>query len=497
MTVSFASILDELEVQIRANRAPKLQHLINTINPQNLPRSQVARYANLLRRMGEMKYAFGLLNPIIHSQVSKPTIPEIVEYASCLTRLGLEDESLARLMKIKDESHPEIPYEIAMAHVSKWDYPSAILYFEKYLRNSGLSTYKIYVGKVNLAASLIFTNKLNEADAILQEILPEIKKGGFDLLWGNVLELLSHIAIVSRDFKKARKFFEESQKKLVSSNPRYQLYLEKWVTIGKMLQENGSKKSLIDWERLRKKTVGLRDWNTLREIELFKAVATDDVESIKKLYYGIPYPEYRKRILYMWERPLELEEYQDRQIGQSVSHQQRVFDVASGKDLHTGSKLKPGQALHRLLQVLASDFYSPFLTTRIFSNVYEGASFNPTTSPGQVYETVKRLNRWFLKNKIPLFVHSSKFGYRLRATEAYTLRIQGIVSMRAKADDFINNLMKQDLTENFSLQMVVEKLGLPKRTASRLLSESVNSGKLVRSGKSQGTLYNFALKKAV
>ncbi len=491
------SILDELEAQIRANQAPKLHQLVETIKPQDIPRSLMARYTNLLRRMGETKYAFKLLNPLMYNQVNKPSTFEIIEYTSCLARLGLEDESIARLMKIKDEPNPEISYVLAMSYVSKWDYPNAIIYFEKYLKYKSLGLYQVYVGKINLAASYFYTNNFEKADSILHEILPALQKSGFNLLWGNVLQLLGQIAIIRRDFENADNFFNEAQEKLMLSNPRYRLYLDAWVIIGYMLRDNGSKESLAKWELLRKKTVKLSDWNTLREIELFKSIATNDEEAVKKLYYGVPYPEFRKRILLMWQKPFNLDAYHERQIGQGVFHPKKIFDVSSGKDTYTGCNLKPGQTLHRLVQVMSSDFYAPFLTTRIFSLVYPGSSFNPNTSPQQVYEIVKKLNRWFLKNKTPLLVHRSKFGYRLRATDAYTLRIQNSVGVLVKIDDFVNNLIQHGLTEKFSLRMVEEKLGLPNRTASRLLSESVASGKLVRQGKSQSTVYFLALKKAV
>ncbi len=488
MGISF-SFLDELEAKIRANQAPKLEQLIETINPKDMPRPSMARYANLLRRMGETKYALGLLNPLIHNQINKPSVPEIIEYASCLTRLGLEDESVLRLTKIKDEPNPEISYALAMSYVSKWDYSNAILFFEKYLTHGSLSPYKAYVGKINLAAAYFYINNLVRAEAILEEILPTLQKNGFDLLWGNVLQLLGQIATIRRDFKKANHFFDEAEKKLESSNPRYHLYLETWTTISKMYKEDGSKESSEKWELLRKKAVKLSDWNTLREIELFKAVARNDEEAVKKLYYGVPYPEYRKRILFIWQKPLNLEAYYERQVGQGTFNPKEIFDVASGKDMYTGCQLKAGQTLNRCLQVLASDFYAPFLTTRIFSLVYPGSPFNPNSSPQQVYEIVKRLNRWFIKNKIPLFVYRSKFGYRLRATRAYTLRTRSGVAVLTRVDDFIKNLIKHGLTEKFTLRMVQEKLALPARTASRLLSEGVASGKLVRQGKSQSTIY--------
>lgn len=496
------SVLDNLESQIRANKAPSLEDLTSTIRPQDVPRSLIARYANLLRRMGAIQYALKILNPIVRSDVAKPSVSEIIEYASCLTRLSLEDESIALLTEIRDEPNPEIQFELAAAHMSKWNFPAAIPYLKEYLKYESLSPYKICVGEVNLAASYINTHELAEAESLLQKLLIKTRNHGFDLLLGNTLELLGETALLRREFENADKYFRESAEKLLESNHRYHLYLEKWRIIVRMLKEKGSVRSLKAWSEVRKKAAELRNWNSLRELELFKVVATEDVEGLTNLYYGVPFLEFRKRILAIWGKPFKIDSFYERQIGPRAENQKKerkVFDIASGKDLYKGSKLKPGLVLHRLLQVLATDFYSPFLTTKLFSLVFRGNIFNPTTSPQQVYEAVKRLNKWFVEKEIPFTVHLGEGGYRLRSTEAYILRIPNSSDegLRTKVDDFLDELRHRGLIENFNLRMVVESLGLPLRTASRLLSESVSSGKLSRKGKNKSTSYSFNPLKSV
>ncbi len=485
----YVSILDDLEDKIRTNQSPNLTDFIKQIRPKYLTQDLMIRYVSLLRRMGEVKYALGVLNPRINSRVKKPAVGEIIEYAACLTRFGLEDESVARLTKIGDESNPDIYYELASAYVSKWDYLNAAKYFEKYLSFGGISPYRIFVGKVNLSAAYIYTNRIEKARVILDELYPDLKRKGYNLLCGNTLELLGHIAIIQGDFVSAERLFAEAGEQLNASNPRYKLYLEKWIVVSKMLRERGSEESLARYKVFRQHTVNLMDWNTLREIELFKAVATSDERAIKNLYYGVPFPEYRKRILFIWKKPLKLSPYFDLKIGAGAIDSKKIFDVSSGKDLYSDCRLKPGQAMHRLFQVLASDQYSPFHTTRIFSNVYPGSFYNPDSSIQLVYKIVKNLNQWFKKNQIPLSVQRGKFGYRLRSEGAYALRISIQTGLRTREDEFINDLLRFSLNENFSLQMVQEKLGITKRTASRLLSDSVKRGRIIRKGKSQSTTY--------
>lgn len=487
------SDLDKLEEQIRTNTAPALGEVIDRIKPQHLPRSLVARYANLLRRMGGTKHALKILNPIIRNGSAKPMVSEVVEYASCLNRLSLEDESIALLNEIKDEQNPEIQYELAVAHIFKWDYGASIPHFKKYLSSPELTPYKVCVGEMNLCAAYIYTDQIQEAESLLKNLIMKIQNGGFNLLWGNALELSGIIALKKADFGSAKNFFNAAREKLASSHPRYQLYIDKWLVITQTLKEGISQDSLAEFGRLRKKAADLKDWPTLREIELFKAVATNNIESITNLYHGVPYPGYRKRILQIWGKPLKTEKFHERRIGTGAgpTDSRKIFDVALGKDLFTGQQLKSGQVLHRLIQVLATDFYAPFLTTKIFSLVFSGTQFNPDTSPSQVYEVVKRLNRWFTKNKIPLTAHRGSGGYRLRANESYILRISTRFSLRSKLDNFLDNLAEFGLVEHFSAKMVEEKLNLSRRTITRLLAEGIASGKLIRHAKAQNTTYSF------
>lgn len=485
------SLLDSLEEQIRTNSAPKLAQFLKS-HTYEVPRPLTARYVNLLRRMGGPKYGLAILNPIVRSETSAPTTEETIEYATCLCRVGLVDESIVLLSGIAKEAHPEIQFELAAAHMSKWEFSKSIPYLLKYLGNQGLSVYKSCVGEINLAVAYLYTDETEKADSMLRKLNTKAKENNFSLLRGNALELRGEIAFQNREFDRALELFEDSAKNLQSANPRYSLYLEKWKIIVKMLRENGSQGSLAECHQLRKKVAEIHDWNSLREIDLYKAVVQKDVKAITYLYYGTPYLEYRKRILSAWEGPLNLDDdIYERKIGPGAFQEKRIFDIATGKDFFTGAQLKAGQSMHRLLQVLATDFYAPFLTTKIFSLVFKDAFFNPTTSPKQVHQLVKRLNDWFLTHKVPLVIKYGNSGYRLRSEEGFLLRIPTNVVVRTKADDFLQLLKSHSLVENFSVAMVAEKLQLSHRNATRLVSEAVASGKLERRRMQRSTLYSF------
>ncbi len=483
------SFLDDLEHRIRLNQAPKLKDLTTTINPRKIPRSLVFRYANLLKRMGGVYYAIRLLNPIIRNTTKVPSNLEVIEYASCLTKLNLSDESMDLLNSIQDES-PEIHFERAAAYMSKWDYSSAREHLEKFLSCKGNSEYRICVGELNLGASYIYTNEAAKAVKVLMQVLERAQKNQFTLLCGNALELLGQSSILQKDFKTAEKFLNDASTYMGTSNPRYILYVEKVKAMSELFTGNTSPDLLKSLVNLRSKAASLKNWNTLRDIELFTAIATNDTTKIQDLYYGVPYPEYRKRILLFWGRPFELNQTYDKKIGPNQNDSRKIFDVTMGIDLHSKNQLTVGKTLHRLVQCLTSDFYAPFSTTKIFSVVFKGAFFNPDTSPQQVYEAIKRLNHWFESHEIDLKVIRGKGGYRLRSEKGYVLRIQGTTKIFTRPDEFLTKLLSSGLTKDFSLKMVVSNLNIPKRSAVRRLTEATDQGFLERYGKGRGVKYS-------
>lgn len=488
ITVSF---LDDLERKIRDNKAPKLAHLIASVKPSKIPRSLLARYASLVRRMGGVKYSTKLLNPIIRNIANRPQVAELIEYASCLTRLNLAKESLEILEKIKEEKFPEIHYEFAAAHVSNWDYQKAIPFFENYLKFPDLPPYKRVVGELNLGASYIYLNKFKEAKRSLERVYVTATRDGFNLLAGNACELMGEIFIIEGDFKKALDYLDRAKIFLENTNSRYKLFVDKWLLIIKMLRERGSPESLKAFQAVRKVAAELYEWNTVQELEMFRAIATGDHEKILYCYYGTSYPELRKRIVCLWGKPIETSEVYDRKMGSGNAKKREVFDVATGKDLNTGASLKPGQNLHRLMQALSMEVYFPYSTTKLYSLVFPNLHFNPVTSPQQIYEVIKRLNQWFKENNIPFFVDRNKGGYRLRTSQAYILRLKTNNVSLTKAEEFISRIKAAGIQTGFSISTVEEMLDIPRRSATRLLGDAVSSGLLTREGQTQATRYYF------
>ncbi|OQW49210.1 MAG: hypothetical protein A4S09_03845 [Proteobacteria bacterium SG_bin7] len=486
------SFLDDLENRLRLNQAPKVKDLVAAVSPKGIPRSLIFRYANLLRRMGGSYNALKLLNPIIRNSMQSPSNLEIIEYAACLTKLNLCDESIELLNSVRDESSPELHFERAAAYMTKWEYLFAREHLHKFLACPAIPEYRRRVGELNLGATYVHTNEPDKAIKILEHLLSRAKKSRFHLLCGNALELLGQAYVLKRDFPCATKLLNEASTYMGISNPRYILYIDKVRAMSQLLMENNSKPAIRGLIALRSQAANIRDWNTLRDIELLSAIATNDIKKIYDLYYGTPYPEYRKRILAFWGKPLPLVISYEKFIGVKQDRPKNIFDISKGLDLNSRHQLKVGKTLHRLIQCLTTDFYAPFSTTRIFSIVFRGVYFNPHTSRQQVYEAVKRLNQWFENREIDLQVIRGYGGYRLRSKNGYILKVDGSMKIHSRLDDFLKLLLENSLTQNFSLRAVVERLKLPGRSASRMLTLATEHGLLIRHGSGRSTSYSIS-----
>lgn len=490
--------LDTLEENIRNNKAPSLSQLIEEIKPKDIPRGLLARYANLLRRLGGLKFAVKILNPIVRSRNSNPTSQEKLEYASCLTRLHLGEESIELLEQLKHENNSEVHFELAAAHISQWDYERAIPHLKAFLQHASIPAYRKVVGELNLGAALIYTNRTRDAEKLLLKVYNTATKEGFHLLVGNVCDLLSEIAITKREFRTALTYIKKAKEILKKSSSRYDLFVDRKYLIIKLMSHGATDEALREFSVLRKKAATLKEWNSIRELEIFRAIASRDLEKLLFVFYGTSHEQLRKRIENLWGQPIPPAKYYDRKIGPKPHKKNHIFDVTLGRDLATGARLKPGQYLHRLVRALAGEVHFPYPTSKLFSLVFQGLKYNPETSAPQVYGIINRLNYWFEENKIPLGVVASPGGYRLRSNKGYTLRIESKHTVTDKTADKINEfifrLQETRINSGFTANMAMTALKTSKRSTIRLLTEAVNAGLLTRQGSTNLTRYFFVSK---
>ena len=86
----------------------------------------------------------------------EPSDQELIEYAGSLIEVGCLQEAFGYLERVDTKKFPEALLIRSFGLFANWDYVHAIPLLEQYIDNSKISDYQKLVGKINLAASMIF-----------------------------------------------------------------------------------------------------------------------------------------------------------------------------------------------------------------------------------------------------------------------------------------------------------------------------------------------------
>jgi hypothetical protein len=180
-------------------------------------------------------------------------------------------------------------------------------------------------------------------------------------------------------------------------------------------------------------------------------------------------------------------------VGSAAKSNAAILDLFSAQIENREAGLKIGQGKHRLLIQLCSDFYRPLRIASLHYSLYPGQFYNPTAAPARVQQSFSRLRSWFSEMKLPLLIEVEDGQARLVAEGPIGIRILD----RPKEEDRLSLLMSrlQDTWSDasFSRKEAEHCLEAAPRTVSRVLSEGVREGLLMRLGKGKGpgTRYYF------
>ena len=164
---------------------------------------------------------------------------------------------------------------------------------------------------------------------------------------------------------------------------------------------------------------------------------------------------------------------------------EKSIDLRLGSVLGTSSQLKVGQALHRLLQALCSDFYRPLRTSSLSSQVYPDDVYHPEHSLVKTKSLLYRLREWFRESQVPLTTLNDNGTYRLSASKRVNILI-GRPTNEKQDPRLVQLLSAQG---QITSQKVSMELGMNNRTAIRFLKRAILSGEIKRRGSGNQTYY--------
>ncbi len=490
----FTSSLNELDSLIKSGQASEARKILTSFQNLKIPRDLACRVASLARRAELPDIALKLLGPIVRSgkPLAKPvTDSEKAEYAANLVKIGATTEAFSLLKTIDREKCAAVCFFEAFAHISLWNYRGSIPLLETYLKHPLAEPYLTLVAKVNLASSLTFERHHDQALFVIERLIGEAKEKSLTLLHGNLLELRAQNAIFNKRWTEADESLEQANILLAATGARFGLFIKKWKTFSLILQNGLTNESLSQLQEIRTEASVQKHFETLRDCDRVLALTTHDFSLGSRLFFGTPFDSFRQRLRSDWGERFNLPEFFDWKLG-PPGESLISLNLHTGEMKNAREPLKTGGILHRLLQVLSSDFYRPQRLACLYSALYPGEYFNASSASLKIHQAVNRLRAWIKKNRLPLVIVEATGFYSLDSTAPFSLRVSHPERLAA------NPLLEQLLIkwpENawFSVK---EAAGITKLSASstlRLLNELRNEGSLLRQGSGKNIRYAVAL----
>lgn len=465
---------------------------INELNFKHIPRSMLYRMADVAYRSNDSIAALQILHSVIHPEnrfQQQATPQERLIYASALTQLGAVSEALILFDQIDAESLPDVLLRKSFALFKIWDYRASLPLLKAYILRSDLTPYQKLIGQVNLAAALIFETVWTDANQLLSQIIQECKKNSYTLLLGNCLELQAQIDLFCGRYLDAVKNLEIAKDYLKDQKGDYLFFVEKWLTVCECFIQL-SPESLQNLHKLKLKAKSLRQWENIRDCDLFESVITQNQSLSYQLIIGTPHKTYHQRVRRLFGKNLQPQGDFHLLLGSNLQSEKiEVFDPYDQQ--HVAPLYKKSHLLS-LFQALTKDFYKPSHIGLLFEGIYPEEKFDPFHSPSRVLQLLRRLNQWFVDNKVSLQVVMEKSEFYLdslpgKKVEVIIRRSQNL----SKKNGQILTLKQTLKQRTFTTALVAKQLDISRVSAQSLINKALSSGLLKKNGTGRATVYQF------
>jgi tetratricopeptide (TPR) repeat protein len=487
--------IEQLEAELRQGNALRVRETLRKLSHNEIPDRLLVRVSQLCRRIDFASKGLLLLRDRVLDlpSVQTPDAAELCEYAACLIKVGASAEALRLLQTIDVKKAPEAHKFMGFANIHKWNYQAAIPDLKNYLSKIDSASYDHLIGSLNLAASFVVTEQLDEATPMLESIEARAKKEGHLVIQGNCYELLAQTLIQRREFEAAEVKLDLALEALKNASPRYRLYIDKWRAVIAISKNNQSESAQNALRTVREQAVLTYEWEVIRDCDFYESGARADAKLFLHLYFGTPHSSYRERI----KGKCSFVEIPESYVVGSLESE-RTLDLQSGT-AQKKSVLKKGQALHKIATALLLDFYAPASVAQLFAQVFETERYHPEISPHRIQELVRRLRVKLQNSGYPIPINSLTRGYKVDVADIKNFGIELAIA-REVQPSLLNVVQKHFGSRSFTLRELMDRVEIPHTTLYRQVKELVESGSLSAIGSAKNTQYivnSATLKKAV
>ena len=475
----YEKLMATCEALLRAGRDHQVAKLLAKVNTASVPRKWRLPFASLCRRAAHVSMGLRILTPVVRGKKSAATVREQAEYAILLQRCGAIQEALVILRGLDFESAPEKALYQALCHFSYWEFERALPHLEQYVA-SDLTADELLTAEVNLARAHVAIGDFRKAEPILHGLIERARSSEASRIQGNCLELLSQAYLLTDRLDEADRALTEAEGIFAAGKSFERLLLAKGRAFLEA-QKSGSTEPLL---KFREQALAWPHAQTVRETDLFTLMIDFDESKFEHLYFGTPYKMYRRRVerLLGWNTERSSYLYGD-------SNSLVTLDVASG-EASNGKKLPKGSVIHRVVEVLARDFYRPVKVGDLHNSLFPGEFFNIFSSPVRVRQAIFRAREWMKENRLPLHISGAKGNYSLSPREGMSLEVP-----LYRRPVGLNSGLMTDLKDHwpegssFTAKEAREKLKVSASAFQRFLAWGVANQRLEKFGAGSSTVY--------
>lgn len=482
--MSYEKLIQDGESHLRAGNLQEVARQLSALKPAQVPRDWRRPLASLCRRSNLLTMGLKLLSPIVRSAdkgaLLRPQATEVAEYGALLYRLGAIPEAVRLLETVDVREAPEALLYQAFCYFNQWEYAEALPLLETYLL-APLSRYARLVGCVNICAALVGTRRWEAARELLNANIAFTHHEGYWRLNSNCLELSAQVYLHQGLFDKAHKDLKEAERLLKDNQSNDLLYVHKWQAILNAHQ-SGSSGAIFKFAA---QAARRQEWESVREADLFALKIDFDEARFEYLIFGTPFVPYREKIMHeLGHKPAKASYI----LGGGAPG--RILDLnpaAVGQD-----SFKPSVGIHRVVEVLARDFYRPMSLGGFFSAMFPGEYFDIYSSPARLHQLLRRTRAWLRENEIPARIQSTKAGYRLHVDGDFGFRVPYERTRLSHYELQWKNLTAHFRGANFfTANEARTRLGLPPTSFKRLMKWAMEKSLVERRGGGSNVIYRI------
>jgi len=480
----FVDNLEKIDLLIRKGRIKEARQALLSVKNETMERKFRRPFADLARRCDLNMLSLYFLRPIIRSDTPvtpEPSGLEKASYAATLIRIGATLEGLKILSEIDSNEVPDVGLYQAFAYFSQWNYQIAIPGLKRFINSKKITEYRRLIGKVNLAAALITTQNIVESETLLEELFDSAKVEAQEFILGTILELKAQLAYQKRDFQLGRDLLVDARKILQQESPSL-LYVEKWTLILQLAEKPNQVDLHQKMDFLKGQSEKWDLYESIRDIDFYKSLFTQNDDLFRHVYIGTPFPDYRRKMLELYPGQFREPSTHSWMLGATTQPELKVNVVIEN------------EILRKFFAIVSSDFYRPIPLGGIFYQLYPNEHFDPITSPNRVAKTVSRMRKLWQEQKIPLSIGTKGHSFRLISTTPCLVLWQKTLMTRSNYDISLAQLKLHFSKRTFTRAQVCKALGVSPATAHRILQWHINNHKVFAFGRARSTRYSFGRK---